>query len=188
MRTLEQDLRAEKLRIDDLHKRAARRLDECRTEATALQTKGAAAAGAGDTDGAAGIERRAQKLRARGRRYEEVVHELEAGGDGLAAEVLLARLQGPDVDVLLGEVERNRELVLQECVALLRARDNHKSLRQRWGELNEKIRTLRRLRGLPPVAPSRVELRIHVTPAEFAQKPEGPTHRELADLVQHLGL
>lgn len=188
MRTLEQDLRAEKLRIDDLQKRAAQRLDECRSESAALQTKGAAAATAGDTDGAAGIERRAQKLRARGRRYEEVVNELEAGGDGLAAEVLLARLQGPDVDLLLGEVERNRELILQECVTLLRARDTHKALRQRWGELNEKIRTLRKLRGLPPAAATRVELRIHVSPADYAQKADGPTYRELADLVQQLGL
>lgn len=189
MSTLEDDIDRERRRIDDLCLRAKRRLAECGAETETLQARGGRAAGEGDAKGAAEVERRVQKLRTRGRRYEELVAELESGGDALAAEVLLARLQGPEVDQLGGEVERNRDLVIQRATALLRARDRHRALRHRWSELSEKIQALRRQRGLAETrtAPP-VDFRINVTPANYVQQPDGPTFREVSDVVHQVGL
>lgn len=188
MSSIEDELDRERRRIEDLRHRAKRRLAECTKEADLLQPRGTQAAGAGDAKGAAEVERRLQKVRARTRRYEDLVSELESGGDRLAAEVLLARLQGPEVDLLVGEVERNRELVIQRATALLRARDRHRALRHRWTELAEKIRVLRQTRGLPEARSAPVEFRINVSPANYVQQPDGPTYREVSDVVHHLGL
>lgn len=188
MATLEEELERENRRIEDLRHRAGRRLAECVKEAEAIQAKGRETAGAGDAKGAAEAERRIQKVRGRARHYEDLVRELETGGNRLAAEVLLARLSGPEVDLLVGEVERNRELVVQRASALLRARDRHRALRHRWTELSEKIRSLRQSRGLPDTRTFPVEFQIKVTPANFAQQPDGPTYREVSEIVHHLGL
>jgi phage shock protein A len=188
MSTLEEDLDHERRRIEELHRRAKRRLDECVAEADALQNRGTKAAGEGDATGAAGVERRAQKVRARKRHYEDLVAELDSGGDRLSAEVLLARLSGPEVDQLLGEVERSRELVVQRTTSLLRARDRHRALRHRWNELSAKIRTLRETRGLPEARTAPLDFRISVTPANYAQQPDGPTYREVSDVIHQVGL
>lgn len=188
MSTLDEDLDRERRRIEDLKLRAARRLEECRQEADGMQSRGTNAAGEGDARGAAEMERRIQKVRGRARRYEDLVAELTGGGDRLAAEVLLARLQGPEVDLLAGEVERNRDVVVQRATALLRARDRHRALRHRWNELADKIRVLRQTRGLPEARSALVDFRITVTPATYAQQPDGPTYREVSDVLHHLGL
>jgi hypothetical protein len=188
MSTLEEDLDRENRRIEDLSRRAKRRLDECVKEADALQSRGAKAAGDGDAKGASEIERRNQKIRGRKRRYEDLVKEMETGGDELAAEVLLARLQGPEVDQLVGEVDRNRELVVQRATALLRARDRHRALRHRWTELSDKIRLLRQARGLPDARTAPVDFRVNVTPATYAQQADGPTYREVSDVIHEVGL
>ena len=188
MPTLEDDLEREHRRIEDLRHRARRRLEECRREGDLLQSRGSQAAGEGDAKGAGEVERRAQKIRARSRRYEDLVHELDNGGDRLAAEVLLARLQGPEVDQLVGEVERNRELVVQRATAMLRARDRHRALRHRWTELFDKIRVLRQTRGLPEARTAPVDFRINVTPATYVQQPDGPTYREVSDVIHQIGL
>jgi len=188
MSTLEEDLAEERRRIEELRRRAKRRLDECAAEADALQSHGTRAAGEGDAAGAAGVERRAQKIRARRRHYEDLVAELETGGDRLSAEVLLARLAGPEVDQLVGEAERSRELVIQRATSLLRARDRHRQLRHRWTELAAKIRTLRESRGLPEARTAPVDFRISVTPANYVQQPEGPTYREVSDVIHQVGL
>jgi hypothetical protein len=188
MSTLEEELERERRRIDELRHRAARRLAECAKEAESLQAKGSRAAGDGDARGASEVERRVQKIRARSRRYEDLVAELESGGDRLSAAVLLARLQGPEVDILAGEVERNRELLVQRATSLLRARERHKTLRHRWNELAEKIRVLRQTRGLPEARNAPIDFRTSVTPTNYAQQPDGPTYREVADLLHGLGL
>jgi len=188
MSTLEEDVDRERRRIDELTRRAKRRLDECGAEADLLQRRGTKAAGEGDAKGAAGVERRAQKVRARKRRYEDLVAELEAGGDRLAAEVLLGRLSGPEVDQLLGEVERSREMIVQRATSLLRARDQHRALRHRWTELSDKIRVLRSSRGLPEARSAPVDFRIGVTPANYAQQAEGPTYRGVSELIHEIGL
>jgi hypothetical protein len=188
MATLEEELERERHRIDELRTRAVRRLNECVKEGDALQAQGSRAAGDGDARGASEVERRVQKIRARSRRYEDLVAELESGGDRLSAEVLLARLQGPEVDILAGEVERNRELLVQRATSLLRARERHKALRHRWTELAEKIRVLRQTRGLPEARNAPIDFRTQVTPANYAQQPDGPTYREVADLLHGLGL
>jgi hypothetical protein len=92
------------------------------------------------------------------------------------------------VDLLVGEVERNRELLVQRATALLRARERHRALRHRWGELNDKLRRLRGMRGLPAPTGAPVDFRLNVTPSNYAQKPDGPTYREVADLIRSLGL
>ena len=188
MTTLDHDLQQEARHIDDLKRRAQRRLAECREQTNSLKAQGAEAAAAGDTKGAAAIERRAQKLKAMTRRYKDLIRELEQGGSDLAAEVLLARLQGPDVDLLVGEVDRNREILVGRATAVLKARDHHRALRQRWSELNDKLRTLRRERGLPAPKSALVDFRIAVTPSTYVQKPDGPTYRDVSDLLHHLGL
>jgi len=188
MSMLDDDLDRERRRIEDLRHRAKRRLEECTREAEGLQSRGTRTAGDGDATGTAEIERRVQKVRGRARHYEDLVSELESGGDALAAEVLLARLQGPEVDLLVGEVERNRDLVVQRTTALLRARDRHRALRHRWTELAEKIRLLRQTRGLPEARSAPVEFRINVAPANYVQQPDGPTYREVSDVIHHLGL
>jgi hypothetical protein len=188
MSALEQDLDQEKRRIADLARRARTRLAETTAEAEALQTKGARAAADGDAKGAGELERRAQKVKALQRRYQDMVAELEGSTEALAAEVLLARLQGPEFELLTGEVERNRDLLIQRATALLRARDRHRALRQRWGELGEKIRTLRDTRALPPSKAAPIDFRVVVTPQTYAQKPDGPTLREVSDLIHELGL
>ncbi len=188
MSTLEQELRQEKRHLEDLRTRAQRRLEECRRESGSLRGQGSEAAAAGDAKGAGTMERRAQKLKGAARRYEDLIDEFEKGGDGLAAEVLLARLQGPEVDLLTGEVERNRELLVQRCTGLLRESAKHRALRSRWAELNDKIRELRKSRGLPPPKSALVDFRIQVTPATYSQKPDGPTYRNVSDLLHHLGL
>jgi hypothetical protein len=188
MTTLDQDLSEERRRIADLARRARRRLDEESSEAQDLQARGARAAADGDTKAAGEFERRAQKARALQRRYEDLVQELEGTGDTLAAEVLLARLQGPEVDLLVGEIERNRDLLLQRATALLRARDRHRALRQKWQELHDKVRTLREGRGLSAQKTAPVDFRVTVTPQTYSQKPDGPTLRELSDLIHQLGL
>ncbi len=188
MSTLEQDLGQERRRLEDLCARARNRLTECQTEAASLQAQGASTASDGDTRGAAEFERRAQKARAQARRYEEVVQELETGGARLAAEVLLARLSGPETDQLTGEVDRSRELIVQRATALLRARDRHRALRHRWTELNDKIRVLREERGLPAPRVAAVDFRVVVTPGTYAQQPDGPTYREVSELLHELGL
>lgn len=188
MSTLEQDLAEEKRRIADVARRARRRLDESAREAEALQARGARAASEGDAKAAGEFESRSQKSRALQRRYQDLVNELEGTGDALAQQVLLARLQGPEVDLLAGEVERNHELLLQRATALLKARDRHRALRQKWQELHEKIRSLREDRGLPPQRTAPVDFRVTVTPQTYTQKPDGPTLRELSDLIHQLGL
>src|SRR5688572_22166809 len=145
MADLEHDLEQERRRIDELRTRAARRLQECAREAEGFQAEATRAGGQGGAE----FERRAQKRRALAGRYEDLAQELAGPTDRLAAEVLLARLQGPELDILSGEVDRNRQLVVQGATDLLRARDEHRALRQRWGELSDKIRTLRASRGLP---------------------------------------
>jgi hypothetical protein len=188
MPTLEDDLDRERRRIEDLAHRAKRRLAESRSDADALQAKGTQAAGEGQVKGAAEAERRVQKLRALARRYEDLVQELEGGGERLAAEVLLARLQGPEVDQLLGEVERSRELVVQRATTLLRARDRHRALRHRWSELADKIRILRQTRGLPEARTAPIDFRITVNPGNYVQQPDGPTYREVSDVLHQIGL
>ena len=188
MSTLEDDLAHERRRIDELGRRARRRLEECRSEAESLQAQGTNAAAGGDAKGASELERRVQKLRARGRRYEDLVSELDQGGERLAAEVLLGRISGPEVDQLAGEVERNRDLIVQRATALLKSRDRHRALRHRWGELSEKIRLLRQTRGLPEARTAPVEFRIIVTPSTYTQQPDGPTFREVSDVIHDLGL
>jgi phage shock protein A len=188
MSTLDEDLDRERRNIEELRRRAKRRLDECAAEADSLQNRGTKAAGDGDAKGAAGVERRAQKVRARKRNYEDLVSELESGGDRLSAEVLLARLSGPEVDQLVGEAERSRELVVQRATSLLRARDNHRALRHRWTELAAKIRALRESRGLPEARTAPVDFRISVTPANYAQQADGPTYREVSDVIHVIGL
>jgi hypothetical protein len=188
MSTLEDELERERRRIEELSRRAKRRLAECRQETEILSNGGARIVVDGDGKGAAEVERRVQKVRARGRRYEDLVAELETGGEGLAAEVLLARLQGPEVDQMVGEIERNRDLLVQRSTALLKARDRHRALRHRWTELSEKIRSLRQARGLPETRTAPVDFRINVTPATYAQQPDGPTYREVSDLIHELGL
>ncbi|MCE9635672.1 MAG: hypothetical protein K8T90_08210 [Planctomycetes bacterium] len=188
MHTLELDLAEEKRRIADLARRARLRLDETAREADALQARGAKAATEGDVKGAGELERRSQKARALQRRYQDLVLELEGSGERLAAEVLLARLQGPEVDLLAGEVERNRDLLLQRATALLKSRDRHRALRQKWAELNEKIRVLRADRGLQAPKQAAVDFRVIVSPQTYSQKPDGPTLRELSDLIHQLGL
>lgn len=188
MSTLDNDLAEEKRRLADLCRRAQGRLAEVTREAEQFQSRGAKAAADGDAKAAGEFERRSQKSRAFQRRYKDLVEELEGSGDKLAAEVLLARLQGPEVDLLTGEVERNRELLIQRATALLKARDRHRALRQKWAELSEKIRTLREGRGLPPPRTAPIEFRVAVTPQTYSQKPDGPTLRELSDLIHQLGL
>jgi hypothetical protein len=188
MSALEHDLTEERRRIAETARRAAVRLEETTREAEALQARGARAAADGDAKAAAEFERRSQKSRALMRRYQDLVTELEGSGDRLAVEVLLARLQGPEVDLLVGEIDRNRELLIQRGTALLKARDRHRALRQRWAELNEKIRSLREERGLPPPKAAPLDFRVAVTPQTYTQKPDGPTLRELSDLIHQLGL
>ena len=188
MNTLEQDLVDERRRIADLARRARVRLEETGREADALQARGAQAASEGDAKGAGEFERRAQKSRAFQRRYDDLVNELEGTGDRLAAQVLLARLQGPEVELLIGEIERNRDLLIQRATGLLKARDRHRALRQKWAELNEKIRTLREGRGLQQAKTAPVDFRVTVSPQTYSQKPDGPTIRELSDLIHQLGL
>jgi hypothetical protein len=188
MTTLEQDLTEERRRIAELARRARRRLDEEGAEAEDLQARGARAAADGDAKAAGEFERRAQKARGLQRRYHDLVQELEGSGDRLATEVLLARLQGPEVDLLLGEVDRNRELLIQRATALLKARDRHRALRQKWQELHDKVRSLREERGLQPPKTAPVDFRVAVTPQTYSQKPDGPTLRELSDLIHQLGL
>lgn len=188
MSELDDDLENEKRRIADLLRRAKVRLLETQGEADQLQQRGAKAATEGDTKAAGEFERRGQKLRALQRRYTDLVQELQGSPDHLAAEVLLARLQGPEIDLLVGEIERSAETVLQRATALLKARDRHRALRQRWAELSEKIRTLRESRGLPSGRTVPVDFRVHVNPQTYTQKPDGPTLREVSDLVHQLGL
>lgn len=188
MSTLDTDLAEERRRIAELARRARARLDETTREAEGLQTRGTRAAADADSKAAAEFERRAQKSRGLQRRYLDLVTELEGSGDRLAGEVLLARLQGPEVDLLGGEVERNRELLLQRATALLKARDRHHALRQKWAELNERIRELRERRGLSPPKSAAVDFRVTVSPQTYSQKPDGPTLRELSDLIHQLGL
>ena len=115
--------------------------------------------------------------------------ELVDGGNRLAAEVLLARLEGPDLDLLASDVDRSREILVQRATALLRTRTKHRGLRQRWSELNDKIRNLRQARDLPPPkAFSRVDFKINVNPSTYQQKPDGPTYRDVSDLLRQLGL
>ena len=142
MSTLEEDLNAERRHLRELRVRAERRLTECQEEAEALLSQGHSTAADGDTTGAAGFERRVQKLRGRASRYEDLLRELDTGGDRLVGEILLARLQGPESDLLAGEAERNREVIVQRATNLLRSRDRHRALRRRWVELNDKIRAL----------------------------------------------
>jgi hypothetical protein len=188
MSTLEQDLAEEKRRIAELARRAQARLEESTREAEAFQARGARAAADGDAKAAAEFERRAQKSRGLQRRYQDLFGELDGSGDRLATQVLLARLQGPEVDLLAGEVERNRDLLLQRATALLKARDRHHALRQKWGELNEKIRELRERRGMTAPRTGPVDFRVTVNPQTYSQKPDGPTLRELSDLIHQLGL
>lgn len=188
MSGLENDVEQEKRRIADLARRARARLAETSAEAEALQSKGGRAAADGDTKGAGELERRAQKVRALQRRYQELVTELEDSGETIAVEILLARLQGPEFELLAGEVERNRDLLIQRATALLRARDRHRALRQRWGELTEKVRALRESRDLAPSKVIPLDFRVGVTPQTYSQKPDGPTLREVSDLIHQLGL
>lgn len=188
MSTLEQELQQERKHVVDLTKRAERRLDECRREIETLESRGREAAERGDPGAAASVERRVQKVRQSLRHYEGLRKELVDGGDRLAAEVLLARLEGPAADLIEGEVQRNRDTIVQLSTELLDRRNLHRRLRQRWGELNDKIRQLRQARRLPPPNISRVDLRVHVNPANYDQKPDGPTFREVSDLVKDLGL
>ncbi len=188
MTTLDQDLQTEKRHVTEARERAVRRLGECRTECASLEGQGAVAAKKGDTKGAAACERRAQKLRVRSKRYEQLISELEEGGTSLAAEILLARLSGPELDLLIGEVDRNREVLIQRATSVLRAREQHRALRHRWGELNDKIRALREKQGMRTVRTSPVDFRVGVTPKTYAQKPDGPTFREVSDLLHSLGL
>jgi hypothetical protein len=188
MSTLENDLTEERRRLADLSRRARARLEETTREADQFQAKGAKAATEGDAKAAGEFERRSQKSRQFQRRYTDLVQELEGTGDRLAVEVLLARLQGPEVDLLTGEVERNRELLIQRATALLKARDRHRALRQKWAELSDKIRALREQRGLPPPRTAPIEFRVSVSPQTYSQRPDGPTLRELSDLIHQLGL
>jgi hypothetical protein len=187
MSTLEEDMGLERRRIDDLCRRARRRHQECSSEAESFHERGTRAAAQGDAKSATDLERRSQKARSRARRYAELIQELVSGGDRLAAEVLLARFSGPEMDQLVAEVERSRDLVIQRATALLRARDQHRALRHRWVELADKIRLLRHTRGLPE-ARTTAEFRILVTPATYAQQPDGPTYREVSDIVHHIDL
>ena len=188
MSGLDADVDHEKRRIADLARRARTRLAETTSESEALQAKGSRAAADCDTKGAGELERRALKTKALQRRYQELVEELEGSGDSIAFEILLARLQGPEFELLSGEVERNRDLLIQRATALLRARDRHRALRQRWGELTEKIRSLREARSLPPSKAASLEFRVPVTPQTYSQKPDGPTLRDVSDLIHQLGL
>jgi len=188
MSTLDDDLDGERRRVAVVRKRAERRLAECELESAALLERGKAAAASGDPDRAASLERRVQKLRQRSRRYTSLVDELSGGRERLIREVLLARLQGPGSDVLLGEAERNREELIRVAENLLGLRERQRSLRQRWVEINDKIRTLRQKTGLAPQRTTTVDFRIHVTPSTYQQKDGGPTFREVADLLKHLGL
>lgn len=188
MSTLEHDVAEEKRRILELARRARVRLEETTREAEALQARGARAVAEGDARAAGEFERRAQKSRGLQRRYQDLVGELDGAPDALAAEVLLARLQGPEVDLLAGEVDRNRELLIQRATSLLKARDRHRALRQKWAEIHDKIRDLRESRGLVPARTSPVDFRVAVTPQTYTQKPDGPTLRELSDLIHELGL
>jgi len=188
MSGLDTDVDHEKRRIAELARRARTRLAETSAESDELQAKGARAAADGDAKGAGELERRALKTRALQRRYQELVAELEGSGESIALEILLARLQGPEFEMLSGEVERNRDLLIQRATALLRARDRHRALRQRWGELSEKIRALRETRVLPPSKTAPPEFRVGVTPQTYSQKPDGPTLREVSDLIHQLGL
>ena len=188
MSDLDDDMERERRHLADLARRARARHAEISLEADALQQKGAHAASQGDTKAASEFERRSQKARAIQRRYADLVQEFEGQPDLLAAEVLLARLQGPEVDLLVGEIERNREEILRRAAALLRTREGHKSLRQRWVELSDKIRTLRESRGLTSGRNVPVDFRVPVTPQTYTQKPDGPTLREVSDLVHQLGL
>lgn len=188
MTALELDLAEERRRIAELARRARSRLEETSAEADRLQERGARAAAEGDAKAAGEFERRSQKSRALQRRYEDLVAELDGSGDRLAAEVFLARLQGPEVDLLVGEVERNRDLLVQRATALLKARDRHRALRQKWAELHEKIRELRQLRGLSAPRAAPVEFRVAVNPQTYSQKPDGPTLRDVSDLIHQLGL
>lgn len=188
MSTLEQDLAEERRRIGELARRAQVRLDESTREAEAFQARGARAAADGDAKAAAEFERRVQKSRGLQRRYQDLVGELDGSSDRLATQVLLARLQGPEVDLLAGEVDRNRDLLIQRATALLKARDRHHALRQKWGELHEKIRELRERRGMTAPRAAPVDFRVTVTPQTYSQKPDGPTQRELSDLIHQLGL
>jgi len=182
------DVDQEKRRIADLARRARTRLAETAAEAESLQAKGGRAAADGDSKGAGELERRALKTRALQRRYQELVTELEGSIDSIAYEILLARLQGPEFELLCGEVDRNRDLLIQRATALLRARDRHRALRQRWGELSEKVRSLREARGLPPSKAAALDFRVTVTPQTYSQKPDGPTLRDVSDLIHQLGL
>ncbi len=188
MSTLEDDLNRERRHLAEIRQRAERRLGECRAEADALLAQGRVAASDGDTTGAAGFERRVQKLRARAQHYEALITECATGGDRVAREVLLARLEGPETDLLTGEADRNRLALIQRATQLLRARDQRKSQRQRWVELNDKIRGLRKASGLPPGSGAAIDFRVAITPATYTQKPDGPTYRAVSDLVHHLGL
>ena len=188
MTPLEADVAEEKRRIGETARRARVRLEETTREAEGLQDRGARAAADGDAKAAGEFERRSQKSRGLMRRYQDLVGELEGSGDRLATEVLLARLQGPEVDLLVGEIDRNRDLLIQRATALLKARDRHRALRQKWAELNEKIRALRENRGLAPPKSAPVDFRVAVTPQTYTQRPDGPTLRELSDLIHQLGL
>lgn len=188
MTPLETDLAEEKRRIAETARRARVRLEETTREAEGLQARGAQAAADGDAKAAGEFERRSQKARGLMRRYQDLVGELDGSGDRLAAEVLLGRLQGPEVDLLVGEIDRNRELLIQRGTALLKARDRHRALRQKWAELNEKIRTLREGRGLTTPKSAPVDFRVTVSQQTYTQKPDGPTLRELSDLIHQLGL
>lgn len=188
MSELDDDLAQERHRLADLARRARTRLEETKTEADSLQQRGARAASDGDAKAAGEFERRAQRVRGQQRRYQDLVDEFERSPDRLAAEVLLARLQGPETDILFGEVERSRETLLAKAASLLKARDKHRELRSRWNDLSDKIRELREKRGLPAGRTLTADFRVHVNPQTYSQRPDGPTLREVSDLVHSLGL
>lgn len=188
MTTLDNDLDLERRRVAAIRKRAERRLAECDQESSALLERGKAVAASGDAEGAASLERRVQKLRTRGRSYEDLVQELSAGRERVIREVLLARLQGPEADLILGESERSREEIIRMAIQILTARDRQRTLRQRWVEMNDKIRTLRQMTGLPAQRTTMLDFRVHVTPATFEQEDGGPTFREVSDLLKTLEL
>ena len=77
---------------------------------------------------------------------------------------------------------------LEGATELLAARNKHRAMRQEWSELNDKIRRLRRMRGLPPPRSAMVDFRVGITPATYQQKQDGPTYRDVADLLNRLGL
>ena len=187
MSTLEQDLDQEHRRLIAIRKRAERRLAECVRESSELVQTAAEHHDGGDAKAAASAERRRQKLAQRGERYRGLIEELSGGRERLVREVLLARLQGPESELLLGEAERSREQIVTGAIELLTMRDRHRSLRGRWIELNDKIRLLRQKCGLAAQRTNTVDFRVHLTPATYKQPEGGPTFREVADLLRDLG-